>query len=146
MLAQASVGNAQDNRARLPLPRITGFTNNGQPKSTGATIVILTPKKSTKKTGSPWPLLGVDTMEKEKNEEEEKAGPCTYGAAALYAIAPYKKKNGAVLARKLKSRPRLRDAGAATKSTIEQINAKDGCSPANVQCRIACRPQRKTLS
>ena len=32
----------------------------------------MTPKKSTKKTGSPWPLLGVDTMEKEKNEEEER--------------------------------------------------------------------------
>ena len=33
---------------------------------------MLTPRKSTKKTGSPWPLLGVDTMEKEKTEEEDR--------------------------------------------------------------------------
>ena len=46
--------------------------NNGQPKSTGAMTVMLTLRRNTKKTGSPWPLLGVDTMEKEKKEEEER--------------------------------------------------------------------------
>ena len=34
--------------------------------------VVLTLRRKTTKPGSPWPLLGLDTMEKVKNEEGER--------------------------------------------------------------------------
>ena len=91
-------GIAQDSRARLACPRSPGSTaqdyrahlsaqdhrgyehhdTEDAAKTNEGPDCFLTTKASPKETGSPCRLLGVDTMEKEKKEEEEKAGPCIY--------------------------------------------------------------------